>query len=49
VAASLGNVYRLTKAACEAHRFDNRTVTPSWLAWRAIHEAEQKAHNTRNT
>jgi hypothetical protein len=49
VAASLGNVYRLTKRACEEHRFDNRTLTPSWLAWRAVHEAEQTAHKERNT
>ena len=49
VAASRGNVYRLTKAACEAHRFDDRTLTPSWLAWKTVHEAERTAHKTRNT
>ena len=30
-------------------RFDNRTDTPSWRAWKTVHEAERTAHNTRNT
>ena len=44
-----GSVYRLTKAACEAHKDDRRDLTPSWRAWRGVHEAEEYAHKHRYT